>query len=63
MMRLCAPIEGTNASHLAQCLGLDASRYGHSGSGGAHTSLAAALREEALQVRACVGGGVGGKGV
>lgn len=58
VMRLCAPIEGTNASHLAQCLGLDASRYGHSGSSGAHTSLAAALREEALQVR--VWGGEGG---
>jgi DNA polymerase alpha subunit A len=42
------PMQGTNASHLAQCLGLDASRYGHSSSGS--TSLAAALRDEALQV-------------
>ena len=25
--RLCAPIEGTDAAHLADCLGLDASRY------------------------------------
>lgn len=45
----CPRVQGTNASHLAQCLGLDASRYGHSGSG--NTSMAAALREEALQVR------------
>jgi DNA polymerase alpha subunit A len=42
------PTQGTNASHLAQCLGLDASRYGHSSSGS--TSLATALRDEALQV-------------
>ena len=25
--RLCAPIEGTDAAHLADCLGLDSSRY------------------------------------
>jgi hypothetical protein len=43
-----AVLQGTNASHLAQCLGLDASRYGHSGS--TNNSLAAVLREEALQV-------------
>jgi hypothetical protein len=43
--------QGTHASHLAQCLGLDSSRYGHA-SGGS-TNMAAALREEALQVRGC----------
>jgi len=54
------PLQGTNASHLAQCLGLDASRYAHNGS--SSTSMAAALREEALQVLG-EGGGAGGGGV
>jgi hypothetical protein len=43
-----SPLQGTNASHLAQCLGLDPSRYGGGGSAG--SSMAAALREEAMQV-------------
>jgi hypothetical protein len=47
-VRVRVVLQGTNASHLAQCLGLDASRYGHSGS--TNNSLAAVLREEALQV-------------
>eukprot|EP00879_Flechtneria_rotunda_P017242 GHRR01018063.1.p1 GENE.GHRR01018063.1~~GHRR01018063.1.p1 ORF type:complete len:332 (+),score=158.96 GHRR01018063.1:91-996(+) len=50
VMRLCAPIEGTNASHLAQCLGLDPSRFGGSGGSSSNSSLAAALRDEAMQV-------------
>jgi hypothetical protein len=42
-------LQGTNAAHLAQCLGLDPSRYGGSSSS-AGGSMAAALREEAMQV-------------
>ena len=42
--RLCAPIEGTDAARLADCLGLDAAKFGNQ-TGGA--SLAD-LREEAL---------------
>lgn len=35
MSRLCSPIEGTDAAHIADCLGLDPSRFrGASGGGG-----------------------------
>ena len=27
--RLCAPIEGTDAAHLADCLGLDPAKFRH----------------------------------
>ena len=43
--RLCAPIEGTDAARLADCLGLDVSKYRGSSSGEA---TADELREEAL---------------
>ena len=43
--RLCAPIEGTDAARLADCLGLDVSKYRGSASGEA---TADELREEAL---------------
>lgn len=43
--RLCAPIEGTDAARLADCLGLDAAKYRGSASGEA---TADELREEAL---------------
>lgn len=43
--RLCAPIEGTDAARLADCLGLDVSKY----RGSAEDEVSAAeLREEAL---------------
>lgn len=31
--RLCAPIEGTDAGRIADCLGLDGSRYRHVAAG------------------------------
>ncbi len=43
--RLCAPIEGTDAARLADCLGLDVSKYRGSSAGDA---TADELREEAL---------------
>ena len=43
--RLCAPIEGTDAARLADCLGLDVNKYRSSVTDG---SSAADLREEAL---------------
>ena len=43
--RLCAPIEGTDAARLADCLGLDVTKYRGSSSGEA---TADELREEAL---------------
>lgn len=43
--RLCAPIEGTDAARLADCLGLDAAKYRGVSSGDA---TADELREEAL---------------
>ena len=43
--RLCAPIEGTDAARLADCLGLDVSKYRGSAGGEA---TADELREEAL---------------
>jgi len=42
--RLCAPIEGTDVARLADCLGLDASRFaGAAAAGGSHDA-----REDAL---------------
>lgn len=32
--RLCAPIEGTDPAHLADCLGLDGSRFRHAAAAG-----------------------------
>ena len=50
--RLCAPIAGTHAGALAECLGLDANKYRASGGGGGGGSgsadLAAAARDAAL---------------
>ena len=46
--RLCAPIEGTDPARLAECLGLDRTRFHAAGAG--VSSMAANLREEALQV-------------
>jgi hypothetical protein len=46
--RLCAPIEGTDPARLAECLGLDQTRFHGAAAGG--SSMAANLREEALQV-------------
>lgn len=40
--RLCAPIEGTDAGRLADCLGLDGSRYRQAAAGAAES------REDAL---------------
>ena len=40
--RLCAPIEGTDAGRLADCLGLDGSRYRHTAAAGGQD------REDAL---------------
>ena len=49
--RLCAPIEGTDAARLADCLGLDAAKYhskaGGPGSGGVRDAL------EDAQLAAC----------
>lgn len=41
--RLCAPIEGTDAAHLADCLGLDPTKFRQQ----ANASSAADAREEA----------------
>lgn len=32
--RLCTPIEGTDPAHLADCLGLDGSKYRHAAARG-----------------------------
>jgi len=42
--RLCAPIEGTDSARLADCLGLDPSKFRGSSSG----ASAEEVREEAL---------------
>lgn len=34
VLRLCAPIEGTDAARLADCLGLDPAKYHAAASGG-----------------------------
>ena len=44
VLRLCAPIEGTDAARLAACLGLDPAKY-HAAAAGASVSEA---QEEAL---------------
>ena len=44
MTRLCAPIEGTDAARLADCLGLDPSRFRGASSG----NSVADAREDAL---------------
>ena len=41
--RLCAPIEGTDAAHLADCLGLDPTKFRQQ----ANAASAADAREEA----------------
>ena len=43
VMRLCAPIEGTDAAHLADCLGLDSGKYRSQG-----PSVAAEAAEASL---------------
>ena len=45
MARLCAPIEGTDAARLADCLGLDAARFHAAAAAGADARGAA---EDAL---------------
>ena len=44
--RLCTPIEGTDAGRLADCLGLDPSRFAGAGAGGGGNGEDA--REDAL---------------
>ena len=67
--RLCAPIEGTDGAHIADCLGLDPARFRGSGGaaggsgGGAsdeYAGCASALDDEANFVVSGKGSGAGG---
>ncbi|KAI8333396.1 hypothetical protein BC941DRAFT_358178 [Chlamydoabsidia padenii] len=47
--RLCSPIDGTDAAHLAECLGLDGSKFTHissSNDGDAYVTLDAQISDE-----------------
>ncbi|KAK2077328.1 hypothetical protein QBZ16_004962 [Prototheca wickerhamii] len=53
VLRLCAPIEGTDAGRLAACLGLDPARY-RGASAAAGPAAAAALEDALLGAGACL---------